>query len=266
VIKTVLKKITNPSMRRKIKAIFGYKMLDEVEIVYQIFKGKREDRVMIDVGACVGACLENFAKMKWEIYAFEPDPGNYNILQNFCKKFSNVIVEKQAVSDQDKKDCPFYTSEISAGISSLKPFHDTHKASYIVDTLTLKSYCSEKNIRQIDFLKIDAEGYDFLVLKGLDWTRYKPEVIICEFEDKKSIPLGYTFKEMADFLCEKGYKMLVSEWYPIVEYGQRHKWRRFVEYPCQLEDAKAFGNIIAVSNDELFAKLSTVTHKYGNRS
>lgn len=242
-------------MRRKIKAIFGYKTLDEVEIVYQIFKDKGGDMVMIDIGACVGASLENFAKMKWKIYAFEPDPDNYSMLQNFFKKFSNVILENKAVSNQNKKDCAFYTSEISAGISSLSPFHDTHKANYIVDTVTLESYCSEKNIPKIDFLKIDAEGYDFFVLKGMQWGKYKPEIIVCEFEDKKSIPLGYTFKEMVEFLYKKDYRILVSEWYPIVKYGQVHRWRRFVPYPCDLLDKNAFGNMFAVNNEKIYADL-----------
>src|SRR3546814_3008227 len=50
---------------------------------------------------------------------------------------------------------------------------------------------------------------------------------------------------MARFLLEKGYRVLVSEWHPIIRYGVRHDWRRLVAYPCELSDEGAWGNILA---------------------
>jgi hypothetical protein len=86
----------------------------------------------------------------------------------------------------------------------------------------------------VDFLKIDTEGHDLFVLQGFPWERNRPQVIECEFEDLKSKPLGYTTKDMADFLVGKGYTVYVSEWHPILKYGQRHDWHRLQKYPCDL--------------------------------
>ena len=44
----------------------------------------------------------------------------------------------------------------------------------------------KSSVTEIDFLKIDVEGYDFNVIKGNDFSFVKPRVILSEFEDKKT--------------------------------------------------------------------------------
>ena len=69
---------------------------------------------------------------------------------------------------------------------------------------------------------------------------------MCEFEDSKTTPLGYSYHDMAGYLVDKGYAVQVSEWYPVLQYGGNHRWRRFEHYPCELADPRAWGNLIAV--------------------
>ena len=83
------------------------------------------------------------------------------------------------------------------------------------------------------------------VLKGLDWVRIKPDIVVCEFEDQKTNNLGYNFHDMATFLKDRGYEVLVSEWHPILRYGIAHDWRRLARYPCKLANPEAWGNLIA---------------------
>jgi hypothetical protein len=73
----------------------------------------------------------------------------------------------------------------------------------------------------------------------------KPSVVLCEFEDRKTLPLGHTYHDIANYLRGWGYEVIVSEWYPIAEYGQTHRWRRAVRYPVDL-DPYAWGNLLAV--------------------
>jgi hypothetical protein len=49
--------------------------------------------------------------------------------------------------------------------------------------------------------------------------------------------------------------MIVSEWYPIKEYGEEHRWRRFIQSPYELHTLKAWGNIFAVKEPLLFNRL-----------
>ena len=108
----------------------------------------------------------------------------------------------------------------------------------------MRDYLAEHGVETVDFLKIDVEGFERHVLDGYDWL-IKPEVIVLEFEDSKTVPLGYTWRDLADTLVARDYQVLVSEWFPGQRYGGSHRWRRFARYPTELEDPSAWGNLIA---------------------
>ena len=52
----------------------------------------------------------------------------------------------------------------NAGTRTLPPISPPNKK---ISITTLEKYCNEKKIEKIDFLKIDTEGYELEVLKGL---------------------------------------------------------------------------------------------------
>ena len=203
---------------------------------------------MIDVGAHYGESLKRFAANGWQVHAFEPDPENLHILQQNVKKLDNVIIDTRAVTETSEQSLQLYNSSESSGISSLIAFHESHKSCTKVKSICLKDYCQKQSIDKIEFLKIDTEGYDLFVLKGLNWE-IPPRIIVCEFEDAKTECLSYNFHDLAEYLCQQGYHLLISEWHPIKSYGTEHKWSCFKNYPCELDDKKAWGNIIAVRQE-----------------
>jgi len=219
---------------------------------------------MIDVGAHVGGSLIKFAQDGWKIFAFEPDDLNRSKLVKLCKraKLFNVNIDSRAISDKGEKELSFYRSDVSSGISGLSVFDDSHEEVQKVNTITLENYCDKNNIDKVDFLKIDTEGWDYFVLKGFPFAEITPRIILAEFEDHKTIPHGYTWKDMAKFLIDKGYTVAVSEWYPVIEYGGNHKWRDITTYPCELIDKKATGNLIAAKNKEDIRNISKYIKKY----
>ena len=255
-IKIWVKKLINPKYREIINKLLGRDKLDEVSIIYELLKENASCKVMIDVGAHHGGSLEKYALDRWDVYAFEPDPSNRMKLTRFCKNLPNVKIDSRALSENEKKDVSFYSSDISEGISSLSSFHASHKESAQVNVTTLKRFINDKSIKCVDFLKIDTEGHDYFVLKGFPWSSMKPRVVLCEFEDRKTKVHGYDYKEMAEFLVNKGYEVIISEWYPITEYGQKHTWRSFMKFPCELKDKNAWGNMIAVHKDEDYQNLN----------
>jgi len=189
------------------------------------------------------------------VIAFEPNPFKNPPIEKLAQKSNLLTLCKKAVSDKEEKNLTFYLSNISDGISSLCNFHDSHQeAMFKVDSIRLDTYCEKFKINKINFLKIDTEGYDYFVLQSLDWSKYSPEIIECEFEDKKTKDkLKYCWKDMAEFLSNKGYKIIISEWYPIVQYGTTHKWKGFKEYTSALDiDPMAWGNFIALKDQNIF--------------
>jgi FkbM family methyltransferase len=240
------------TIRQKIVAL---SCTDENEIIFEILQDTTRAGVMCDVGAHHGYCLLPFAKAGWQIFAFEPDPVNHSQLLQNTSVYSNVHVDGRAVSDKLELSVPFFTSKESSGVSSLSPFLSSHELAYRVSTTTLGEFFHEQDVVTVDYLKIDTEGFDLMVLQGLGWDQIHPRVIICEFEDSKTRKLEYTYKTLAEYLVDKGYHVLVSEWRPIVKYGEQHAWRGYFTYPHELKDERAWGNLIATNDDELYKQL-----------
>ncbi len=233
------------------------KSVNEGVVIFDFFKSKNVIGTMADIGAHHGYELLPFASDGWIVFAFEPDPDNYVHLEELARKFNSVNIDVRAVSDQSALQIAFYKSVESDGISGLQAFLPSHKESYLVDVCTLREFVEERTIQTIDFLKIDTEGFDLMVLKGVPWENVKPRMILCEFEDAKTQPLGYSHQDMADYLIDKGYKVIVSEWKPIRRYGDKHDWHGFYPYPHTLHTAKAWGNLIAVRDDSDYQDLLT---------
>lgn len=253
-IKRKVERLLGPSGTRTLKRALRRIEVDEVEIVHAVFARERTPGVMIDVGAHHGISLAPFANMGWRVAAFEPDDENRRYLVRDFDCRPNVSIDSRAISETPAKDLAFFSSNVSTGISGLSAFHETHVQSQTVDATTVALAIAEYGFDRLDFLKIDTEGYDLFVLKGVDWGGVIPEVIVCEFEDRKTKPLGYGFRDMRDFLLERGYEVTISEWEPVIEYGRRHRWKRFTSDPDTVA-MDSWGNLIAFRNSKRFADL-----------
>lgn len=266
-MKSVYKKILRIILPSKIKKLILSLIPDETPLVYQLIKDvPTHSRIMFDVGAGHGTTFTSFAKDGWRVYAFEPDSENRRICEHLnAKLLDKVLIDARAVSNKLEANAKFYRSDISSGISGLSRFHPSHKDAGTVETVTLDVFCQDHQIEKIGYLKVDAEGYDLFVLEGLTLDKIKPEIIMCEFEDIKTVPLGYSFHDFAKYLIKYGYYVFVSEWYPAVNRGGPHRWNRFTSYPCELINQNAWGNIIAVLNQDHISHLQRLCTVWSTR-
>ncbi len=246
-----LKRFIPRAIERRLRRLLFPQHIEERDIIEAYFADRAGSKhVMIDVGAHFGTSLEPFAQKAFRIFAFEPDPKNRQVLERTVAKYKNVTIDERAVSRHDDEEVAFFTSKVSTGISGLLAFHSSHKETARVKTVRLATFCDRHSINQIDYLKIDTEGFDLIVLQSLDWEKWHPEVILCEFEDRKTVPLGYRLLDLCSFLEARGYALLISEWHPIVEYGKRHRHRRFLTDPKRVARSEAWGNIIAFPSEQ----------------
>jgi FkbM family methyltransferase len=246
---SVLRKVLGPQQYRELRAkLIPSHRFDEVAIVWRaIGKARANSGIMFDVGCHRGESAEPFAEVGWTVHCFEPNPENWPIIESrVITRFPKTRLYCAAVGETSEKNQTFYTSPESSGISSLHSFHETHRPSFTVDVMTLSDHCVAEGIDRVDFLKIDTEGFDYFVLRGIDWERLHPDVIVCEFEDSKTEALGYNYSDMATYLVDHGYRVILSEWKPITRYGENHEWLRFADFPCTLNEPKGWGNLIAV--------------------
>lgn len=245
-IKSLVKRLIGPTRARALARWWSNEQppFNEADLIHELFVKRKTPGVMIDVGAHHGGSLAPYLSQGWEIYAFEPDPANRAQLQRDVA-VGSIRLFDVAVGDREADGVPFFASGESSGISGLSAFRETHREVSKVKLTTLRKVLAGENLRRVDFLKIDTEGHDLFVLRGFPWERFTPDVVLCEFEDFKTGPLGYGFQQMGDFLVEKGYRVFLSEWEPIVRYGVSHEWRRWAPYPCGLTDPKGWGNFVA---------------------
>ncbi len=222
--------------------------------------------VLIDVGAHHGGVSTAFAVKGWRVISFEPEKRNWSALLRNTSAFPKVTCINKAVTQTSDEMVPFYVSEKHFGIHSLKPFHATHRLAYEVGTITLDDALEGMNITDVTCLKIDTEGADFLALKGLDIDKYRPELVMLEFMDERSLEhFSYNHHDVVAHMKALGYGAYISEWAPIEEYAQEgmscepHKWLRCVPYPLGHEPA--WGNLIFVPEKDL-ARLSRTLEMY----
>ena len=233
----------------------GYLEEFEINLVFQLLSRLNTPRVMIDVGAHLGMSLWRFASTGYQVYAFEPNPEIKAGLIKNCQKRPNVHIDGRAVTEISGEERDLYTGA-GEGTSTLSPFYDVHTPTDRVRTVTLEDFCNEQSISEIGFLKVDAEGFDLPVLKSLPWDRIEPFAVSAEYQNLVSVRLGYSFDDLCMFMTDRGYQVLVSEWY---SFGDEElkvpTWRRFDRYPCQLADKWSWGNIICVREEEEFERL-----------
>jgi len=206
--------------------------------------------LLVDVGAHHGGSVRQFCESGWVVHAFEPDPKNRKILKQNVDAEWSLHINEEAVAEVDGETVDFFASAESSGVSGLSPFLDSHERVAQVETLRLSTYLERHDLGHVNYLKIDTEGHDLFVLKSFPWDADAPDAIECEFEDNKTVDLGYTSDDLAEFLMDKGYQVLISEWHPIIRYGISHDFLTLRRYEPETITSSAWGNFLAVRTTE----------------
>ena len=120
-----------------------------------------ENSIVYDVGANIGYHTTAFASVAKKVYAFEPHPKNYSLLQQNTRAFSNVHLENHAVSNK-RSVCYIndYDPQVAGNFGAVSVVDYT--TSIQASTIDLDT----AGFDLPDFIKIDVEGYELQVLEG----------------------------------------------------------------------------------------------------
>ena len=72
----------------------------------------------------------------------------------------------------------------------------------------LKQYINDKNIKSVDFLKIDTEGYEYEILLGLENEIRLVNIIMFEHHYDNMIKKDYTFRDINKLLIKNNFKKI----------------------------------------------------------
>jgi hypothetical protein len=99
------------------------------------------------------------------------------------------------------RDC-----ETNSGSNRIITKQTIEKEVIQVPVSTIDIFVKENNLSELDFIKIDVEGFEMNVLKGAEETliKFHPKLFI-ELNDKSLKDQGYSALELVSFLKKIGY-------------------------------------------------------------
>lgn len=119
--------------------------------------------VVIDVGANVGEFSISIHEIAATCFAFEPDPVAYKCLEANALKKANIKTFKSALSDK-AGEMIFYLAAKTADSSLVEPMVPHIKST--INVHKLDDLFPSLGVGSIDFLKVEAEGWEPEVLRG----------------------------------------------------------------------------------------------------
>lgn len=150
----------------------------------QLFKTIiKPNYVVADIGSNIGLTSILFSNLAKKVFAFEPSPSTYKILlENLSRaKANNVEAINIGMGEQSQNSTiTFAQNNRSGGFVSdklrLGQGHVTEKISIeTLDNILLPK------TQQLDFIKIDVEGYEMSVIKGgLDTIKLHQPIVALE--------------------------------------------------------------------------------------
>lgn len=151
---------------------------------YQNFISKK-DKIILDIGANVGLFALHLSSSADKIICIEPTPSHFNLLKKLTNGFKNIECVHGAVSNQDGI-AKFYTSVSNTTTNSL--IARDVSSTLEVPAYTIESIIKNANLDRVDFIKMDIEGSEYIVLDEatLSYIGKNIPKILIEFHDVRS--------------------------------------------------------------------------------
>lgn len=166
--------------------------------------GSKTNGFFIELGANDGINQSNTAffefHRQWKGVLIEPSPNAFlKCVESRpnSKCFNTACVSNKYTNSFIEGD---FNGSMMASVNGMR----THNQELIkVKTATLESILDSIHIEKIDFLSLDAEGYEYEILNGLNLDKYRPTYMLIEIYTKD-------FDKLVFFLERNNYKLLMN--------------------------------------------------------
>ena len=211
-----------------IRIILNYFDYFHQKKILNFFKQKFSNQItVVDVGAHYGETIrilkKNFNIKK--IYSFEASPINFNVLEkNFPNNLLDVEIYNLALGAHSSES--YINQTIESSSSTINSINKNSKyldrklkvlkiknedlviKKIPIKIISLDEFIETKKIQNIDILKIDTEGYEFNVLKGIKKNYQIIKMIYFEHHYDDMILKNYKFSEINKLLNDYGFSMV----------------------------------------------------------
>ena len=195
-------------------AVKSYSQEGEDLILRRFFEsGSGETGFYVDIGAHHPFRFSNtylFYKMGWNGINIDATPGSMALFNKIRPRDINL---EYAISDTEGT-LTYYMFKDAALNTFSRELADNYvqDGQNLLNEEILNVYTLSKVLgdyldqgMKIDFMSIDAEGFDLKVLKSNDWSKYRPTVLLVESLDFDFLnPDSF---EIYEYLTRIGYKL-----------------------------------------------------------
>lgn len=195
----------------------------EFDRATELYLSKLTTGTILQVGANDGVAIDPVRKFavlpKFTSYLLEPVPYIFERLQKNYHAYPQVKLFQQAITDTGATEQAFYYVKAENDSDMYKSLFGSFSKEHVehffnndkdgnveiveeaVSCATLDVFIQAVGIKHIDYLQIDAEGYDLAILKTLNFERIRPDILRFEHVYADKI-------ELAAFLrfLKEGYK------------------------------------------------------------
>lgn len=185
-------------------------------IIYYMEKYLSDGDTFIDIGANIGYLSmigANIVGKNGSVHAFEPVPYYFKLLKKLAQMNNvyKIIVNPIACGEKEGIKNINITSLQNIGWNTMVPnFMKNENINYSLEVKIhrLDKYILANNLDNISLIKIDVEGFEFPVLKGLSnyfENDVNRPIIICEIAPSAYPLLGYSLEELYIFMKRYSY-------------------------------------------------------------
>ena len=160
---------------------YGYYEKEVLNLIERVLK---PGDVFLDIGANIGyfSLLAASRESKCKVIAFEPAGNIYEQLRAniSLNHLTNITTLNAAAGEKSEEKELFLSSADNLGMSSLKQPGNFSGKTEMVKVVAIDDWLKNSGLTKIDLVKIDVEGGELAVLKGMKETlsKLKPLLII----------------------------------------------------------------------------------------
>ncbi|MDR3254966.1 MAG: FkbM family methyltransferase [Synergistaceae bacterium] len=139
--------------------------------------------VVFDIGSWIGDFAAYASKCGAEVYAFEPTSEIYEILCETAKLNPGITPVNLGLGDA-REELPIFKDDGSnSGANSFRSTCDNNLSDSVSKIDTIDNFVAENNIKRVDFIKSDIEGFERKMLKGAKKALrdFAPKLAICTY-------------------------------------------------------------------------------------
>jgi len=183
------------------------------DLLIDMLLGQKEKGFYIDIGAndpIFNSNTQKFYTRGWHGINIEPNLKAFINLKDSRPRDINLNV---AISDSERELVFYYLSDDSTlstldqqAAEKMAKMLNLELTSGKVKTNSLKNILDQElKVNEIDFMSVDAEGHDLVVLKSNDWDKYRAAVLMVESNNE--------FAEIRSYMDSKDYLHIYSNFY-----------------------------------------------------